>query len=116
MQYTEERPSSGAIARRKTGVFDALCRRLLPQAGEGKVWRRPGVDATARIVDFVIALDAGKRWALAKGEGSHSMRARERRLQSPTVGVWIMRSATSLALGVTLMAMSPAFAAGHTVT
>src|ERR1700690_2258564 len=44
------------------------------------------------------------------------MRARERRLQSPTVGVWIMRSATSLALGVTLMAMSPAFAAGHTVT
>jgi hypothetical protein len=35
MQYTEERPSSGAIARRKTGVFDALWRHLLPQAGEG---------------------------------------------------------------------------------
>src|ERR1700678_864829 len=32
----EERPSSGAEARRKTGVFDAPGRHLLPQAGEGE--------------------------------------------------------------------------------
>src|SRR5271156_6409761 len=31
------RPSSGAKARRKTGVFDALSRHLLPRAGEGIV-------------------------------------------------------------------------------
>ena len=72
------RPSSGAIARRKTGVFDAHSpskerASSTPYAAafyrkREKLWRRPGVDATARIVDFAIALDAGKRWALAKGK------------------------------------------------
>src|SRR5271163_1837102 len=69
------RSSPGAIARRKTGVFDALCRHLCHK--REKVWRRSGVDATARIVDFVVALHARKRWALAKGEGSRSMRDRD---------------------------------------
>ena len=40
MRSIERGPSSGAAARRKTGVFDALWRHLLLQAGEGD-HRRP---------------------------------------------------------------------------
>jgi len=64
--------SSGAIARRKTGVFDALWRHLLPE-GEGAedaLITRPEADVRVRVLppgayDFAVRLGAGATLAEA---------------------------------------------------
>ena len=71
-KWASRQPSSGAIARRKTGVFDALWRHLLPE-GEGAedaLITRPEADVRVRVLppgayDFAVRLGAGATLAEA---------------------------------------------------